>query len=106
MNNEELNRIMNTLIQPVILSTLSKQPTHGYNIMLTHAKTFGARYQPSIMYRNLSELEKQNLIQVTAYAKPINGTTLRKIYSITDDGKCKLEEYRRLLKLINKNLEI
>lgn len=73
-------------LQVVILSLLSEQPAHGYEVMRTLEERSGGFYAPSpgMVYPALTYLEEIGHAAVTQDAN-------RKLYSITDAGRAHLE---------------
>lgn len=84
------------MIKVLILYYLSLKSTHGYEIQkfiqINHMDSW-TKIQSGSIYYALAKLEKEGLIQLTDEV-PVGGK-VRKIYSITDNGR---DELRLLVK--------
>ena len=88
-------------VQPIILSILSEEPSHGYAILQKIGQTRLWKTEmpdPAGVYRTLKDMEERGLIASTI---DVQGQTERKLYSLTDEGRnCReswldtLQDYR------------
>lgn len=95
----------NKFILPCMLLILSDQSYHGYGI-LNKIKEFGfyeSDPDMSVIYRNLGKLEENGLVE-SQWDTSESGPA-KKVYSITDDGICALEERIVFLKKRKKAIE-
>jgi DNA-binding PadR family transcriptional regulator len=79
------------LLRISILRILSDKPLHGYEIMKCIEEDTQGHWSPShsLLYNTLSSLEEQGFI---TSQKDYKGEVERTVYSITKQGKVKLEE--------------
>ena len=72
----------------VLLSLISEQPRHGYDLIRAIEELTGGRYAPSpgVVYPTLTMLEEMGYIEEAA------GEGARKPYQITDAGRSHLDE--------------
>lgn len=68
-----------------LLSLLSKEPMHGYELMLALEEQFGGTYTPSAgtIYPRLAKLEEEGLVTKSPEGR-------KTVYSITDVGRAEL----------------
>jgi DNA-binding PadR family transcriptional regulator len=81
-------------LQLIILALLSEQPRHGYELIKTLEERSGGFYVPSpgVIYPALTYLEETGLAEVE-----VSGT--KKLYSITETGRKRVEENRVTIEL-------
>jgi DNA-binding PadR family transcriptional regulator len=81
-------------LQLIILALLSEQPRHGYELIKTLEERSGGFYVPSpgVIYPALTYLEETGLAEVE-----VSGT--KKLYSITDAGRKRVEDNRATIEL-------
>jgi DNA-binding PadR family transcriptional regulator len=81
-------------LQLIILALLSEQPRHGYELIKTLEERSGGFYVPSpgVIYPALTYLEETGLTEVE-----VSGT--KKLYSITEAGRKRVEENRVTIEL-------
>ncbi|TCR92056.1 PadR family transcriptional regulator [Rhizobium sp. BK376] len=87
-------------LQLIILALLSEQPRHGYELIKTLEERSGGFYVPSpgVIYPALTYLEETGLTEVE-----VSGT--KKLYSITEAGRKRVEENRVTIELTLSKLE-
>ena len=87
-------------LQLIILALLDEQPGHGYDLIKRLEERTGGFYVPSpgVIYPALTYLEEGGLADVET-----EGT--RKLYSITEAGRQKVEENRTMIDFTFKNME-
>lgn len=83
-------KIESGLLDACALAILEKGDTYGYEI--TQSMKRAIIVSESTLYPVLRRLQKENLCQT--YDRPYQGRN-RRYYSITDEGRKKLEEYQR-----------
>lgn len=77
-----------SLLDACVLAALSKEDTYGY--VLTQTVTEIIEVSESSLYPVLRRLQKDNCL--TTYDQPYQGRN-RRYYSITEQGRAKLNEY-------------
>ncbi|MBI5046536.1 PadR family transcriptional regulator [Candidatus Micrarchaeota archaeon] len=81
------------ILLPFILWFISKKPTHGYEIINTIKKEPGPiKIGPGHVYPILSLLENEKLVKIK---ETKNGRRIKKLYTITPEGKKKLLEIKK-----------
>lgn len=88
------------LLEAVLLhfiSDASDRGLHGYAIFLAVYKRFGIRLSPSVLYPELSFLERQGFIESSWQV--VSGRA-RRTYYITRNGRKLLGEYSMALKIV------
>ena len=88
------------LLDACVLAVLSKDDIYGY--VLTKRVQEVIEISESTLYPVLRRLQKDDLL--TTYDKPDNGRN-RRYYSITDNGKKKLEYYQDEWEIFKKNID-
>lgn len=85
-------KLGSTELQLIILALLAEQPRHGYEIIKAFEQMSKGFYTPSpgMVYPALTYLEEVGYATVEA-----EGT--KKLYSITDAGRAKLDEHREFV---------
>ena len=83
-------KIESGLLYACALAILSKGDTYGYEI--TQAMQKAIVVSESTLYPVLRRLQKEGLCRT--YDKPYQGRN-RRYYSITEEGRSKLKEYRK-----------
>jgi len=88
-------RVADRMFSSFLLWFISKKPTYGYEII----STLGKEHQfvhvgPAHVYPVLASLAKQGFIRVKEEAK---GKRVRKLYSITPQGRKRLAEARAMM---------
>lgn len=83
-------KIESGLLDACALAILEKGDTYGYEI--TQSIKQAIIVSESTLYPVLRRLQKESLCRT--YDMPYQGRN-RRYYSITDEGRAKLEEYRR-----------
>src|SRR6266496_2083172 len=85
-------KLGSTELQLIILALLAEQPRHGYEIIKAFEQLSKGFYTPSpgMVYPALTYLEEVGYATVEA-----EGT--KKLYSITDAGRAKLDEHREFV---------
>ncbi|MEJ2272502.1 MAG: PadR family transcriptional regulator [Candidatus Bathyarchaeota archaeon] len=88
MNPRELKKadkqLTRGLLDIIVLELLRKESMHGYKVITTIRKNFGAYFGPSTIYPFLAELQEKGYITSkwdTNHDRP------RKVFSITAEGK-------------------
>ncbi|NLD19559.1 MAG: PadR family transcriptional regulator [Clostridiales bacterium] len=82
-------KIESSLLDACALAILSKGDTYGYEITQSFKKAIIV--SESTLYPVLRRLQKENLCRT--YDEPFQGRN-RRYYSITENGKEQLEEYK------------
>ncbi len=82
-------KIESSLLDACALAILSRGDTYGYEI--THCMKQAIVVSESTLYPVLRRLQKENFCQT--YDEPYQGRN-RRYYSITAEGRAKLEEYK------------
>jgi len=79
---------------PAIMLLLDREPSHGYSLLrrLSELGIADAALSQATVYRILSRLEEEGLA-VHEHADDGQGPT-RKVYSLTDEGRKALAEWR------------
>ena len=87
MNPLELRKVdkklTRGLLDIIVLELLRSEPMHGYKIITSIRKNFGAYFGPSTIYPFLTELQEKGFITSqwdTKYDRP------RKVYTLTSEG--------------------
>jgi DNA-binding PadR family transcriptional regulator len=78
----------------LFLSLLSKQPTHGYDLLQSYESLFSSVLSPlnaGQIYTTLSRLERDGLVQ--KYPVVQEGKPDKRIYELTEEGRQVLEEW-------------
>jgi DNA-binding PadR family transcriptional regulator len=78
----------------LFLSLLSKEPTHGYDLLQTYESLFSVALSPlnaGQIYTTLSRLERDGLVQKHAVEQ--EGKPDKRIYEITEQGRQVLLEW-------------
>ena len=78
----------------LFLSLLSKEPTHGYDLLQTYQTLFSAVLPPlnaGQIYTTLSRLERDGLVQKHAVEQ--EGKPDKRIYELTEKGRQVLVEW-------------
>jgi len=88
------------LLDACVLGIVDKEDAYGY--MLTQQFRGVVDISESTLYPVLRRLQKSNLL--TTYDKPFEGRN-RRYYSITDEGKKQLEEYRNEWNVYKENVD-
>ncbi len=91
-------------IEAFLLLILSEGPIHGYMI-LTKLREMGLEYEANdigYIYRNLRRMEKNGFV-VSEWDLGRRGPS-RRVYSITEEGEQRLDEWIKSLKIMRKNL--
>ncbi len=92
-----------SLLEPVILALLSHQAGHGYS-MLSDLESVGvSSVHPSVVYRNLREMEDLGWIQSTWDAEQTQGPP-RRTYRLTPQGQETLRVWHDELKRITETI--
>lgn len=88
MNPREIRKadkqLTRGLLDIIVLELLRKEDIHGYKVITTIRKNFGAYFGPSTIYPFLAELQEKGYITSqwdTSHDRP------RKVFSITAEGK-------------------
>ncbi len=93
-------------LTPVTLVLLEEERSHGYEIMERIEEEFGfEEIQPGSVYRTLRQMENEGLCQSEwDTSSDENGSTRRRMYSITEAGEAYLaawaeacKDYQRLM---------
>ena len=82
--NKQLTR---GLLDIIVLEIIRSKPIHGYRVITTIRKKFGAYFGPSTVYPLLAEMEKNGHVKSqwnTDHERP------RKVFSITSEGNAML----------------
>ncbi len=79
------------LIDPIILLTLHKEPTHGYSLMEELAHYGVTQLDISILYRALHQMEEMGWVTSTQQEDSSQGPP-RRVYQITALGESILAE--------------
>lgn len=90
---------------PAILLLLDEEPSHGYSLLhkLFELGITDASMSPATVYRILSRMEDEGLT-VHEHADDGQGPT-RKVYSLTDEGREALAEWRSHIERTRKLLD-
>ncbi|MCW4003741.1 MAG: PadR family transcriptional regulator [Candidatus Bathyarchaeota archaeon] len=80
-------KIAKGLLDMIILQYLQKESMYGYQLITNIRKGFGIYFGPSTIYPLLGQLEKQGYVQS---AWNMESERPRKIYKLTELGKCLL----------------
>ena len=88
MKTQELRKVdkqlTRGLLDIIVLELLRSEAMHGYKVITTIRRNFGAYFGPSTIYPFLAELQEKGYIQSqwdTNHERP------RKVYTITPEGK-------------------
>ena len=105
MNNnyqkETQTKLAKGLLDMIVLQYLDKESMHGYQIITKIRKGFGIYFGPSTIYPLLGLLEKKGYV---TSAWDMNTERPRKMYKLTNEGKCVLNFTESSLNLIVKNM--
>lgn len=83
-------------LDALVLGVLKDGPMHGYAISKALKKTAGGmlRLGEGQLYPALHKLERTGMVQ--ANWQPQQGKPPRKVYALTDQGRCELERQRKV----------
>ena len=98
---EVQSKLTKSLLHPIVLQYLDKEPAYGYQLIAKIRKDFGIYLGPSTVYPFLDQLEKKRYVKS---AWDMAGDRPRKIYTLTTEGKNILKFAEDSLALICKNL--
>ncbi len=77
--------LINSLIEPALLLLIKEKPRHGYGLHSSLAELGIAPVHPSIVYRNLRQLESLGWVRTEWDVDNIQGPP-RKLFSLTEEG--------------------
>ena len=89
------------LLDLIILQLLETHPMHGYELISTIHKSYGVTFGASTIYPLLGLMEKKKYIKCEWN---MNGERPRKVYALTNDGKCLLDYTNGSLRAICKTI--
>ncbi|MEM2995248.1 MAG: PadR family transcriptional regulator [Candidatus Bathyarchaeia archaeon] len=92
---EIVQRITRNLLDIQILKLINAEPMWGYKIKKTIEATTGIKLRHGALYPLLNALEKKGFI---TSQKQKQGGRIRKVYTITANGKSYIETYHSILK--------
>ena len=98
---ETQTKLTKGLLDMIILQYLENESMHGYQLITKIRKGFGVNFGPSTVYPLLGLLEKKG------YVKSVWNTDserLRKVYTLTNEGKDVLSFTENSLNMICKNM--
>jgi DNA-binding PadR family transcriptional regulator len=86
-------KLMRGLTEALALESLQREPKHGYAIMKELEEVFGEPPNRNRIYPLLSRLEEEGYVEGLEDPDSSRGKT---VYSLTDAGEARLEEYRAM----------
>jgi PadR family transcriptional regulator PadR len=92
---EIVQRIIKNLLDIQLLRLVDAQPLWGYKIKKQVETEFHMKLRHGALYPMLNRLEKQGFL---ASQKQRQGGRIRKVYTVTKNGKEYLESYYNVLK--------
>ena len=93
---EIVQHIIRNLLDIQLLRIVQTQPTWGYQIKKQVESDFNVKLRHGALYPALNSLEKKGLLKCTKQQK---GKRVRKVYTITENGKMYLQEYYNIIRL-------
>lgn len=107
-NHDHHSSLTVSLLEPVLLILLQKQPRHGYLLLAELTDLGMGSIHPSVVYRTLRELERLAWVQSAWDTDQTQGPP-RRIYQLTDLGTIALLNWQKELnkaeQIIEKLLE-
>lgn len=97
---DAVKKVLKSQLEPIVLKMLTKQPSHGYEI-IKRIKKLGYYFGPSTIYPLLNNLEERGLIRSEW---DIKNQRPRKVYSITPKGIGYLKTYLKAEGIVNSEL--
>ncbi len=97
---------MRIILRPALLLTLTEGESHGYEL-IEQLEKFGIDgdcFDPSILYRDLREMEADGLISSRWDDEQSKGPQ-RRVYCIQEAGKQNLEEWIDLLAGLSRRID-
>jgi PadR family transcriptional regulator PadR len=92
---ELLQRIVKNLLDVQLLRMVQAQPLWGYKIKKEVEANFNVKLRHGALYPMLNQMEKKGFLTSQRHTK---GGRVRKVYTITKEGKEYLESYYSILK--------
>jgi PadR family transcriptional regulator PadR len=74
------------LVEPVLLLTLRRGPAHGYSLLATLEEFDLGRFDPSVVYRLLRDMESEGWVASTWDGQATQGPP-RRVYELTGAGE-------------------
>lgn len=93
-------------IQPAILIFVTKEPLHGFSIykkLVTSDFMDYSGIDPSGLYRTLKKMEESGLL--ISEWDTSNLPQAKRIYHITEEGKCCLQNWKKTLSSYKESIE-
>ena len=88
----EESQLLKGILEGCILSIISEKETYGYEILSKLEDTGFKHLGEGTLYPLLTRLDNKKLIQCRKAKSPFG--PIRKYYSITEEGKNKLNEFK------------
>jgi PadR family transcriptional regulator, regulatory protein PadR len=92
---EIVQHIIRSLLHIQLLRIIYANPTWGYHIKKQVDAEFNIRLRHGALYPALNQLEKKGLV---ASSNQLVGRRVRKVYTITENGKTYLQTYYDIVK--------
>ncbi len=86
------SQLLRGILEGCILAVIAKGETYGYEILTELEKNGFENLLEGTLYPVLTRLEKKNLISCRKAKSPFG--PIRKYYSITEEGKIYLEDFK------------
>lgn len=96
-------QLLKGVMEGVILKVISFEETYGYEVYQKLQKYGFDEFAEGSLYPLLLRLEKNNLIKSEKKQSPLGPD--RKYYSLTEEGKEELDEFKNTWQLINDNIQ-
>ena len=92
---EIVQHIIRSLLHIQLLRIIDAKPTWGYHIKKQVDTEFNIKLRHGALYPALNQLEKKGLV---ACSNQLVGRRVRKVYTITENGKTYLQTYYNVVK--------
>jgi len=91
-NEENMQYLIKSFLDVVVLSMLSKSPRHGYKIIADIHSQFGVLMSPGTVYPLLNSLENEKLIEVVKNKR-------KKVYRLAPLGRDRITQLKKTCKI-------
>jgi DNA-binding PadR family transcriptional regulator len=85
--------VLDGMLEGLVLHAVERAPTHGYGILKDLENALGEAPNKNKVYRLLRDLEEEDLVVSEEVEE---GSRTRQVYSITERGLDRLDDYRNL----------
>jgi DNA-binding PadR family transcriptional regulator len=93
-SDQFIQRLILNLLDVHLLRIVQNQPLWGYKIKKNIENAFNIKIRHSILYPTLNDLEKKGFLKSQKQTK---SGRVRKVYTITEEGKKYIESYYAVL---------